>query len=37
MAVTNMITMDVASVPLLWVVPLALYLTTMILAFGGAY
>ena len=37
MAITNMITMDVASVPLLWVVPLALYLTTFILAFGGAY
>ena len=37
MAITNTITMDVASVPLLWVVPLALYLTTFILAFGGAY
>jgi hypothetical protein len=37
MAITNMITMDVASVPLLWVIPLALYLTTFILAFGGAY
>ncbi len=37
MAITNMITMDVASVPLLWLVPLALYLATFILAFGGAY
>jgi hypothetical protein len=37
MAITNTITMDVASVPLLWVVPLALYLTTFILAFGGMY
>ena len=37
MAITNMITMDIASVPLLWVVPLALYLTTFVLAFGGAY
>ena len=37
MAITNTITMDVASVPLLWVVPLALYLTTFILAFAGAY
>jgi hypothetical protein len=37
MAITNTITMDVASVPLLWVVPLALYLTTFILACAGAY
>ncbi len=37
MAITNMITMDIASVPLLWVVPLALYLTTFILAFAGVY
>jgi len=37
MAITNTITMDLASVPLLWVVPLALYLATFILAFGGAY
>ena len=37
MAITNMITMDVASVPLLWVIPLALYLTTFILAFAGMY
>jgi hypothetical protein len=37
MAITNTITMDVASVPLLWVVPLALYLTTFILAFAGRY
>ncbi len=37
MAITNTITMDVASVPLLWVVPLALYLGTLIAAFAGAY
>jgi SAM-dependent methyltransferase len=37
LAITNTITMDVASVPLLWVVPLALYLTTFILAFAGLY
>lgn len=37
MSVTNTITMDVASVPLLWVLPLALYLLTFILAFAGKY
>ncbi len=37
LAVTNTITQDVASIPLLWIVPLALYLSTFILAFGGHY
>jgi hypothetical protein len=32
-AVTNHLTQDVAPIPLLWVVPLALYLATFILAF----
>ncbi len=32
-AVTNVITLDLAPVPLLWVVPLAIYLATMTLAF----
>jgi hypothetical protein len=32
---TNYLSSDVAAVPLLWVVPLALYLLTFILAFGG--
>lgn len=33
LAVTNMITMDIASVPLLWVLPLAVYLFCFVLAF----
>jgi SAM-dependent methyltransferase len=33
MGVTNYITTDVASAPFLWVIPLALYLTTFIIAF----
>lgn len=33
MSVTTYLTSDVASVPLLWVIPLALYLATFILAF----
>ena len=37
LSVTNAITMDIASVPLLWILPLALYLGTFILAFAGAY
>jgi spermidine synthase len=37
LAITNTITMDLAPVPLLWVVPLALYLATFIAAFAGAY
>ena len=36
LAATNHITVDVAAVPLLWVAPLALYLLTFILAFGGS-
>ena len=35
LGVTMHITTDVASFPLLWVVPLSLYLLTMILAFSG--
>ncbi|MGC4082000.1 MAG: fused MFS/spermidine synthase [Vicinamibacterales bacterium] len=34
MSVTTFITTDVASMPLLWVVPLALYLLTFVLAFA---
>ncbi|HKJ03071.1 MAG TPA: fused MFS/spermidine synthase [Longimicrobiales bacterium] len=37
MSLTNTITMDVASVPLLWILPLALYLVTFVLAFAGLY
>lgn len=37
LALTNHMTMDVASVPFLWVLPLALYLTTYIVAFAGRY
>ena len=33
LAVTNHITQNIASVPFLWVVPLAIYLVTFILAF----
>jgi len=36
-ATTSTLTQDVAAVPLLWVVPLALYLVTFIAAFGGLY
>ena len=35
LAATNMITLDIASVPLLWAVPLAIYLLTYALAFGA--
>ena len=35
LAVTNQMTIDVASVPFLWVVPLALYLLSFILCFGS--
>ncbi len=35
LGVTNYITMDVVSLPLLWVLPLMLYLVTMIIAFGS--
>lgn len=34
MAVTNVIAMDLGSVPLVWVVPLSLYLLTFIVVFG---
>ncbi|NIM07726.1 MAG: hypothetical protein GTO53_00850, partial [Planctomycetales bacterium] len=34
LSVTNYITMDLASVPLLWVIPLAIYLGTYSLAFA---
>ena len=34
LAVTSHISTDIAAVPLLWVVPLALYLLTFVLAFG---
>jgi spermidine synthase/MFS family permease len=35
LGVTSYITTDVVSLPLLWVLPLALYLVTMIIAFGA--
>ncbi|MGV6813922.1 MAG: fused MFS/spermidine synthase [Phycisphaerales bacterium] len=35
LGVTTYITMDVVSLPLLWVLPLMLYLITMIIAFGA--
>ncbi len=35
LGVTSFITTDVASFPLLWVIPLALYLVTMIIAFAA--
>lgn len=34
LAVTNHITTDIAAIPLLWVVPLALYLLTFVIAFS---
>jgi spermidine synthase len=34
MAVTNELCLDIASVPLLWIAPLAIYLFTLILCFG---
>ncbi|HXQ69064.1 MAG TPA: fused MFS/spermidine synthase [Pyrinomonadaceae bacterium] len=34
LGVTNYIAIDVASVPLIWIIPLAIYLSTFILAFG---
>ncbi len=34
LGVTNYVLTDIASVPLFWIVPLALYLTTFIIAFG---
>ena len=35
MGVTNKLTLDIASVPLLWVLPLGLYLATFIVAFAS--
>lgn len=35
LSTTSFLTTDVASIPLLWIIPLALYLTTFILAFSG--
>ena len=35
LAVTNHITQNVAAVPLLWIVPLTIYLVTFILCFDG--
>ena len=35
LAVTNHITTDIAAMPLLWVLPLALYLLTFVVAFSG--
>lgn len=37
LAITNQVTLDVAVVPFLWVVPMALYLVTFVLAFAGWY
>src|SRR5207245_820333 len=37
LAVTNHITADLASMPFLWIVPLAIYLLTFILAFGRRF
>jgi len=37
LATTNQMTLDVASVPFLWVMPLAIYLLTFVLAFAGIY
>ena len=34
LGVTAYISTDVAAIPLLWVVPLAIYLATFVLAFG---
>jgi hypothetical protein len=36
LATTNYLTTDIAAVPLLWVLPLSVYLLTFIAAFGGA-
>ncbi len=36
MAVTNQLTLNVASVPFLWIVPLSIYLLSFVLAFGDA-
>jgi len=36
-AVTTLLTTDVAAVPLLWAIPLGIYLLTFMLAFGGIH
>ena len=36
MGVTTYLTTDLASMPLLWIIPLALYLLSFILAFAGS-
>ena len=36
-ATTNQLCQDVAVVPLLWLLPLAVYLLTFILTFGGYF
>ncbi len=36
-AVTSLLTTDVAAVPLLWAIPLGIYLLTFMLAFGGIF
>ena len=35
MGVTNELCLDVASVPFLWILPLAVYLTSFVLCFGS--
>ena len=35
MGVTNALTLDIASVPFLWILPLGIYLTTFVLCFGS--
>ena len=37
MTMTNQLSLDVAAIPFLWVLPLALYLLTFILSFAGYY
>ncbi|MSR05798.1 MAG: hypothetical protein EXR93_01820 [Gemmatimonadetes bacterium] len=37
LAITNQISLDIAAFPFLWILPLALYLVTFVLCFGGAY
>jgi spermidine synthase len=37
MGVTNYLCLDVASIPFLWILPLAIYLTTLIVCFGSPW
>ena len=37
LATTSVLTQDVAAIPMIWIAPLALYLVTFMLAFGGWY